>query len=637
VIDRISILGVAVIVLGLLGAARCLAQESESEDAFIDHGIAAPVSESRGTIATLDRDGTPIMLAVAYDIYKGLGRASLLVIDARTGATEQYWYPKEDAPNAANYCLMVSSADRFYLMTGDVFLEFDIAQRQWSFAKDMQLGTAMGFTEGPDGTIYAATYPDCHLIAFNPKTRDIAHLGQLDPAEHYPMTLATDAAGWFYAGIGTARGNLVAFNLETKQCRPLVDEAARQTGTGHVHKGEDGHVYGQAPGGPWLRLLEGKTAPVEKASPKADVKNILWGAVSRGFPDGSTIAALDMPGKSFDIVDAQGVRSTHTFEYKSAGAGITSLIAGPGNTVYGSTCHPFRFFACDAATGALENLGGLRRVGGGNFCGLAVLGSTVYGAAYCGGWLYAFDTTKPWKDSDDEDANPRMVVQYNPEITRPRTALAHPDGKHVLFAGFPGYGHVGGGVGIYNAETGESSLLKNEDILPGHSTITLKALPDGNLIGGTSINAPGGGHTVAKTARLYVMDWATRKVVFDIEPVPDATEINCIEVGPAGKVYGITNTAQFFVFDPESRQIAHRGDLHGHNGPLRPDQSLILASDGRMYALLNQALLEISTSNYEARQLVSLPAPATAGFGLCAGRVYYAVGSRVWSYRIGEE
>ena len=65
---------------------------------FQDHGMPAPVSESRGSIATVDAEGNPMILAMAL----APPRNSLLCIDARTGKTEQFWYPRKDAPTGAS-------------------------------------------------------------------------------------------------------------------------------------------------------------------------------------------------------------------------------------------------------------------------------------------------------------------------------------------------------------------------------------------------------------------------------------------------------------------------------------------------------------------------------------------------------
>jgi outer membrane protein assembly factor BamB len=604
---------------------------AQSPKDFIDHGVAASVSESRGAIATADAKGNPFILAMSMDTYAGAARTSLLVIDARTGEGEQFWYPKEDAPSAPNYCLMVASSGKFYVMLGSVFLEFDVSAREWSFAEDPGLGTAMSLAEDDDGLIYAATYPGSQLLSFDPKTRQLACLGRLDPVEQYPSYLACDAEGWVYAGIGTARANIAAIHVKSKERRQLVDESERSTGTGSVYRGEDGHVYGRLPGKGWIRLSHGSAEPVQESSPKRPARSIQWGGVYATFPDGSVLASFDIPNKTFEYTDAQGGRVERRFDYVSGGAAITSMALGPGSTVYGSTCHPFRLFSCDTATGRVTNLGGLKAVGGGNWCAIAAVGNTVYGAEYAGGRLYAFDTTRPWNDSGNDQANPRMVAQYKEEICRPRTALAHPNGRHVFYAGFAGYGRVGGGVGVFDIETGESSLIRNENLFPGHSTVTLKALANGSLVGGTSVDAPGGGHPTAKTAKLYIMAWPTREVLADAEPTPGARSINCLAVSPEGLVYGLTNTVEFFVFDPDTMDVVHRQSLGEHGAPLRPDQSLILTLKGRLLLLLNRALLEISPADYAVNRIAALPSSAGAGSALCDGRAYYGVGAHVWS------
>src|SRR5687768_13787673 len=60
---------------------------------FVNHGIPAKVSESRGIFAVRDKAGAPFIVAIARDHYLDNPRSSLLVIDAKTGKTQQYWYP----------------------------------------------------------------------------------------------------------------------------------------------------------------------------------------------------------------------------------------------------------------------------------------------------------------------------------------------------------------------------------------------------------------------------------------------------------------------------------------------------------------------------------------------------------------
>ncbi|MCP4641786.1 MAG: hypothetical protein GY851_15190 [bacterium] len=621
-------------VCAVLLASRAWAEESEPK--FIDHGVAAAVSESRGVIAAATSDGTPVIAAMSYDIYEGASRTSLLLIDPATGATEQFWYPKKDAPSAPDFSLMTSAAGRFYVMLGDVFLEFDLDERRWSFDEDPGKGTAMSFGEGPDGTIYAGTYPNAHLLAFNPESRILTDLGRFDPIEKYPSSLAVDDAGWVYAGIGTARANVVAINTATKERRQLVEETDRGTGTGYVYRASDGMVYGRLPGKPTFRLHNGEAEPVDPPPAPVPTRSISWGRMVADFPGGGKIAAFSIPNKTLAIEAADGTRRTLSFDYESAGAGITSMTVAPDGTVYGSTCHPFRLFRLAPGTGAIENLGGLSAVGGGNFAGLDVRGTTVYGGEYAGGRLYAFDTTKPWNDSDDAEANPRMLVQYKRDVCRPRTALAHPDGRHVLYAGFAGYGLVGGGIGIWDAETNESTLLANAEVLPGHSVITLDALPNGDVACGTSIDTPGGATPVADTGRVLVLDWQTRTAAFSLEPVPGARDVNCVAVSRDGRVFGITNTSCLFALDVVGEQVTATADVSGYGNPVRPDQSLFFSPNGRLLLLLNKTLLEVSPSDLSVRELAKLPEAAGAGVALSRDRVYYAVGARIRSCRVPE-
>ena len=614
----------------------CLAQgRSKLKGSFMNHGVPAPVSECRGVIAAADARGNPIILATAMDMYKGKTRTSLLLINARNGETQQFWYPKREAANGTNFHLMLASTGKLYVPMGNAFLEFDPTLRKWTCTKKTK-NRPWAMCEVPNGTIYVTAYPTTHLLEFNPKTRRIKTLCRLDRTEKYPSYIAVDSAGWVYVGIGTARGNLVAFNPKTKERRQLVKESERKRGSGYVHKGQDGHVYGcfsyRKP--PWFRLFKGKAESVKTPSPKAVTRHIGWQTTFNSFPDGSKLVNFDLPGKSFEVVSPEKEINVVPFDYVSGGAYITSMMAGPGEKIYGSTCHPMRFFSYDPKTDNLVNHGGLKKVGGGNFCHLAFLDNTVFGTVYGGGRLYAFDTTRPWKDSPGEKGNPRFLVNYRPDISRPRSLIVHPNKRHVITSGFPGYGCVGGGMGFYDLKTGKSTVLANKDILGGDSPITIKALHNGDIVGGTSISAPGGANPIAKAGRLFIMDLATRKVVYAKEVIPSARDVTCVVVGPRGMVFGITNTSQFFVFDPKKKKVIHQADLKKFGSPLRPDKTLISGPDGSIYAIMSLSIIRINPKSFKHRKLASLPTPATTGIGISKGRLYYATGPEVWSYRL---
>ena len=77
---------------------------------FRDHGVATPISNHRGTVATVDGEGRNIVLVWLFDIR---GANTLLVIDATSGETMEMdipFPPGGDCP----YASLLSSRNRYY-------------------------------------------------------------------------------------------------------------------------------------------------------------------------------------------------------------------------------------------------------------------------------------------------------------------------------------------------------------------------------------------------------------------------------------------------------------------------------------------------------------------------------------------
>jgi len=747
-----------------------------AQNGFTDHGVGAKVAECRGVVTLRDGNGRNLVIALTLDESP---RGYILVTDIDTGETKQYWYP-EGVGNAAVFASLMSRNGRFYTGAGKVLLEFDPTRREWLFHGVPQqeaacfVGSAMA--DGPDGLIFAGTYPNCHLVSFNPQTKEMKDYGQLDPAEHYFNTLAFDSAGWAYAGIGTARWNIVACNPRTGERRQILAEEERQLGTATVYTGQDGKVYGIA-GAQWFRLFEGKGEKInpQDASPRAPTGAIGWGQRTGTFPDGRQLVFYDLENRRLRVADPKtGQEKEIAFDYEAGGVMVTSLATGPEDIVYASTAHPMHLLKLDPRAKSLQDLGPIPRVGGGNFCSMARCGNLLIGAQYSAGALWAYDVTRPWnprsqrkvvglpaqelvkrgqgrdghftyladhdvaffhgdkfgaegsialivpktgrfylhilpytseryctvqflfdgkeigkpfvatskqtrpgellvfgpldlragehtltlrtletkgqepwcalvavdlsaqkKDRliEEDPGNPRVLAEWHDDICRPRAALTHPDGKHVMMSGFAGYGRCGGGIGIYNLETGEATLLTaDKDLLPGHSTIALKALPDGNLVGGTSIEAPGGGHPTAKAPELYLLDWKTRKIIFHAPVLPGAGDIISLEVGGNSLIYGLTANSTFFVFDPRSKQITHQESFAAYGGV--PRHALHWGPDGKLFAMLSKAILRINPGSLQHEKLADSPVTITAGGALAKGFLCFASGAHLWSYQI---
>lgn len=232
--------------------------------------------------------------------------------------------------------------------------------------------------------------------------------------------------------------------------------------------------------------------------------------------------------------------------------------------------------------------------------------------------------------------NPEIVAGWQKDICRPGAALAHPDGKHFIMSGYADYGLVGGGIGIYNIRSKSSQLLvAGRDLPAGHSCIALQALPNGDLVAGTDIAAPGGGHPTAKEAEILILDWKTKKLSFHMVPVAGQTAIVSLAVGKDGMVYGITGGGIFFVLDPTAKKVLHSESFAKYGGAVQ--HGLHSAPEGAVYAMMSRAILRIKSGSFEHELLARPPKAITAGGALANGRLCYAVETRVWSFSLPQQ
>ncbi len=486
--------------------------------------------------------------------------------------------------------------------------------------------------DGPDGRIYAAMYPHARLVSFDPRTQELRDHGQLDPAEQYPQGLAVDNAGWLYAGIGTARWNFVAFDPRTETLRSLLPERARGQGSGRVFTGVDGAVYGEA-GGQHFRLHPDHAEPVEVAKVPAAVpaRAARFQNKTAVLPDGRRITC-HLAERRLEVEGPGGAVREVAIDFHSGGAFIASLGLGPDGKVYASTSHPMHLVCYDPVARAISDLGAVKAIGGGNMCAFAAQGSALVGPAYPYGDVFLFDPARPFAPEATDAPNPRVLVRFEKHLTRPRACVAHPDGRHVAVGGFMDYGLVGGGLGIIDLQTGAAELLTPDRVVPAHSTHALRALPDGNLVGGTSVLAPGGGHPAEAEGVVYLFDWASRRVVFRTVPVPGAAEVFSLEVGANGLVYGLATGSQFFVFDPVRRAVIHREDLSRLGELVR--HALGRDAEGNVYGVLGRAVFRVEPGDHRITVLATPPAPITAGLAITGGRLYFGSQANVWSCRL---
>lgn len=612
------------------------------------HGIAAPVLRSRGAAAmTGDKGERLIVVQLMED-------RGCLVIDVEDGTSVRVRLPFEtwDSP----YAFYRSDENLLYTAFGRHFLEFDPEAMEYSFISQVESQAAMAIIEGSDGRIYAAFYPDSRVIAFDPKTREMQDYGQVNDVDwrQYIRSMVEGEDGWIYMGIGNVNGAIAALNPSTGERRVYPDPHGDQAGAAKLRYGlRDGRVYGMYSSAKdtWFRLDHGSMTEIDALpNPTRPAAPPDQESIEPMFHDGSELALLDLPERFGLIGKEDGSSDLVDFDYPvEEGPAVYSIVAGPEGKLYGSTGHPLRIYQFDPVNGSFEQHGieGMN----GHWNAITSLGDLIYAAQYGPSIFWRYDPRKPWQPESPGDPNPQRLAVMSPEIGRPHAILGLPSADKVVVAGTPGYGRTGGGLMIFDQASGEKSIIPHEALVPTHSTTTLAALENQRLIGGTTRRPGTGGQAATTDAQIYIFDVNTETLEWAGRPIESAYEISDLIVGADGLVHGLATLhepdgkAVSFIFDPLEKRVLSRSPVPARLGGLALSQSkdmMVLAEDGHIYALFSHGIgrLSAGSSMFEPIFLFAESEKWPIGeapWGHCSlleGKLYFSVGSRVWSFRL---
>ena len=171
-LPMLVVLGLMLLVLMISPA---LAASVDLGNGFMDHGVATPNSNHRGTVATVNGEGRNVVLLWLLD---HTGCYALLVIDAETGESQQRaipFPPRGDSPFAS----ILSSENRYYTHFANHFVEYDPVSDEFTFFHETAPRMAMSMTEDDNGVIWSATYPQSGIVSYNPATGEFRDYGQL--------------------------------------------------------------------------------------------------------------------------------------------------------------------------------------------------------------------------------------------------------------------------------------------------------------------------------------------------------------------------------------------------------------------------------------------------------------------------
>lgn len=605
-------------------AAEAQAGQSQAQAAgFVDHGIPTPVAQTRGVVSTVDQSGQDVVLTWLQDWRGGY---AILMVNAETGASQQFdvpFKPDGDEPSA----IYLSSKNRLYTLFNSQFVEFDVASKRFTFHGKVNGKTAMSMTEDKDGRIWAATYPNNQLVSFNPQNSSLQNHGQLakESWTQYPRSIAVDAHGWVYVGSGLAASQIYAYNIQSHATQALLSSSQRVSGTAVVTQSQSNVVYARN-GRQQFMLTNGKAsglnagAQVAESSLKGGAQNL----VDREFPSGRRLVSVDMHDRTLVTRDASGQQKTVKFNYTTQGAALTFVCATGDNKVCGGTRFPMHTFYYSAGDNKFDSKQLPRQPNV-----MAALGSRLYVAAYPDGKLF--------QESENGKNEFSEVLNAYPSINRPHAMLIMGGGSQIALAGTPEYGTTGGGMMFWNRSTGQKSRIDHWHLVPNHSVQAMIELSNGMLLGGTTV-APGtGGVTKAgNSGELFLMDANTHEVRWRGAPVPGAKTITDLVVGTDGLVYGLADSVDLFVFNPNNRQVVSVNRFSKDLGPsvyAQGTRAFVKGADGSIYVLLYNGIGKVDTKAHTVSRVVSSPVRITVGGAAANGRIYFGSNNHLYSWK----
>ena len=604
--------------------AEAQAGQSQAQAAgFVDHGIPTPVAQTRGVVSTVDQSGQDVVLTWLQDWRGGY---AILMVNAETGASQQFdvpFKPDGDEPSA----IYLSSKNRLYTLFNSQFVEFDVASKRFTFHGKVDGKTAMSLTEDKDGRIWAGTYPNNQLVSFNPQNSSLQNHGQLakESWAQYPRSIAADAHGWVYVGSGLAASQIYAYNIQSHATQALLPSTQRVSGAAVVGQSESNVVYARN-GQQQFMLANGKASGLS-ARDQVAASNLKTGAqnmVDRDFPSGRHLVSVDMHDRTLVTRDASGQQKSVKFNYTTQGAALTFVCATGDNKVCGGTRFPMHTFYYSAGDNKFDSKQLPRQPNV-----MAALGSRLYVAAYPDGKL--FQESENGKNEFDE------VLNSYPTINRPHAMVIMGGGSQIALAGTPEYGMTGGGMMFWNRSSGQKTTVDHWHLVPNHSVQAMIELSNGMLLGGTTV-APGtGGVTKAgNSGELFLMDANSHEVRWHGAPVPGAKTITDLTVGADGLVYGLADSVDLFVFNPNNRQVVSVNRFSRELGPsvfAQGTRAFVKGADGSIYVLLYNGIGKVDTKAHTVTRVVSSPVRITVGGAAANGRIYFGSNNHLYSWK----
>ena len=539
----------------------------------------------------------------------------VVAVDPLTGKTDVFSSPL--AGEIGAWALALGADGQVYVGT---LPTAHVLRLDWAQRKLVDLGRPSASEEyiwqlalGSDRKLYGCTYPSAKLVRFDPATGKGEDLGRMDATEQYARSVAADDHGFVYVGIGMAKRHLVAYEIASGQHRDILPPEWAGDNCCTVNRGADGAVYGLA--GTQNLRIEGWTAtPIAADQVRGPAPLALADGRSVSY-DGASVAVTALQAATAER------RAT---DYKGKSQSLFRIGFGPDGQLYGSTAMPIHFIRADPDSERWEELG---QAGGGEFYSFLAWKEVLLGAAYSGSApLMVYRPGQPWAPDTKPGSNP-WLVHYAGENSgwRPLAMIAGP-GDKVYIGAVSGYGQLGGPLCVFDPVTGKVEQYPH--LVQDQSVVALVALPDGRLVGGTTIGGGGGSHPTQTAAKLFVWDPVKREKQLELVPVPDAGSVAALALGPDGMVYGAAG-ATLFVVDPTAQRVIDAAP-HGLGDVVY--NAVFPGPEGRLYGLSSNGIFSIDPATRRPQILATYPGGIEGGGAIRGREIFFTSGPQIISY-----
>lgn len=546
-------------------------------------------------------------------IYSG-NTLDIVATDPLTGESDIFSSPL--ASEFGAWAIALSSNGQVYIGT---LPNAHIMRVNWQSKKLEDMGRPSSTEQyiwqlalGSDKNIYGCTYPNAKLIRFNPVTGKSEDLGRMSETENYGRYIAADNKGFVYVGIGSAKRDLVAYEIATGQHKSILPDARKRPGIMQVVRRTDGVVY--AYDGWWLRLdgfvatpVAGNSGPTVPSITLADGRHVTYKVGS--------VSVQKQNGKAVEF----------TMRYQGKSLNIFRLGLGPDDRLYGSTGMPGHFFWASPENDKWEEIA---NAGGGEIYSFLSWRDKLICADYSfASPIIIYKPDKPWKPGLKSEDNP-WQIHYMGESAgwRPMAMIVGPQ-KKVYIGAISDYGHLGGPLCVFDPETGKLDQYSN--VVQDQSVVALAVTAEGIIVGGTTIEGGGGSHPTQAEAKIFLWDPIKREKIFEAVAVSRNSSIEALCVGQDGLVYGFASNGVMFVFDPHARKII--STILNNLGHVIYN-SIGRGTDGNLYGLYTGGIFTIDEQQPTIKRIAAYPPGVTGGFAIRGKRIYFTSGPQIVSY-----